>query len=102
MRDIPNILGTGLIIGHDLVGKLKEVEYSDDPIERTLKKTTIISLILSQNMVASADVLSSISTITVVINLLITFTTLRASHSYGIFYFSYFLFAVMLIVTMCV
>jgi hypothetical protein len=80
MRDIPNILGTGLIIGHDLVGKLKEVEYSDDPVERTLKKTTIISLILSQNMVASADVLSSISTITVVINLLITFTTLRASH----------------------
>ena len=89
MRDVPNILGTGMIIGHDLVGKLKEVsDDQHDNVENTLKKTTIISLILSQNMVSSADVLSSISITTIVINLLLTFTTLRASHLYGVFYFT--------------
>ena len=85
LRDIPKILGTGLIIGHDLVGKLNGISYDESPIELTLKKTTIISLILSQNMVDSIDILTSISTISVAINLLTSFTTLRASLSDGIF-----------------
>lgn len=47
LRDIPKVLGTGLIIGHDLVGKLNGISHDETPIELTLKKTTIISLILS-------------------------------------------------------
>ena len=91
LRDVPNLLATGLLIGHDLVGKMKEVnnyEGYEEEIEKTLKKTTIIALILSQNMGTSANVLSSISIITVIMNLLITFTTLRAYHLYGVFYFT--------------
>ena len=50
-----------MLIGHDLVGKMKEVnnyEGYEEEIEKTLKKTTIIALILSQNMGTSANVLS--------------------------------------------
>ncbi len=42
MRDIPKILGTGLIIGHDLAGKLKGNIGDNEPIDLTLKKTTMI------------------------------------------------------------
>jgi hypothetical protein len=85
MRDIPKILGTGLIVGHDLVGKLHGISQDESSQELTLKKTTIIAMILSQNMVDSMDVLSSISTITAAINMLTTLTTLRASVNDGIF-----------------
>ena len=47
LRDIPKVLGTGLIVGHDLVGRAKGIAQDDSSIELTLKKTTIISQILS-------------------------------------------------------
>jgi len=46
LRDIPKVLGTGLIVGHDLIGQMNNPDI-ETKIELTLKKTTIISQILS-------------------------------------------------------
>ena len=102
LRDIPKVLGTGLIVGHDLVGRVNGIAQDDSSIELTLKKTTIISQILSYNLVDSIDILTSISVISVVINLLTSFTTFGGILSEGIYRFPLILFAVILIVCIAV
>lgn len=102
LRDIPKVLGTGLIVGHDLVGRVNGITQDDSSIELTLKKTTIISQILSYNLVDSIDILTSISVISVVINLLTSFTTFGGILSEGIYRFPLILFAVILLVCIAV
>lgn len=53
-------------------------------------------------MVDSIDILTSISTISVAINLLTSFTTLRASLSSGIFQIPLIIFSIILIVCIAV
>jgi len=41
MRDIPSILGSGLIVGQEMAGNLRGIDDTG-AIETTLKKTSII------------------------------------------------------------